>query len=195
MPSPFSRAQHHLPQPENILCGPGEDDFRVVIADFGYAKTFGRTQLLTTTGCGTTNYMAPEVLRLGVPYDEKCDMWSLGVLFFVTITGHFPFYGPDAQMRDAACRGAYDQTILNECDVSPQARDLISKLLQPDPALRLDSAQALSHPWITQTSVSYVDLSRSSQALQQYIDQTCQFSIDTSDEWDGPTPDIPTFTL
>lgn len=63
----------------------------VVIADLGFAKEVGNTDL-TQTMCGTPVYMAPEILQ-GKPYDHKVDVWSLGTVFYEMLTGFTPFTG------------------------------------------------------------------------------------------------------
>ena len=78
-------------QPENILCTDEEEDFHVVITDFGLSKLYGRGELMRTS-CGTLQYAAPEVLD-SKPYSEACDMWAFGVVVYVVLTGCFPFNG------------------------------------------------------------------------------------------------------
>ena len=60
----------------------------MVLIDFGFARKFVPGKLMTTK-VGTVNYTAPEVLE--GRYDEKCDIWSLGVVFYAVLSGCFPF--------------------------------------------------------------------------------------------------------
>jgi serine/threonine protein kinase len=69
---------HRDLKPENLLC----DGDRVVVADFGLAKIFGRGDLLKTH-VGTPNYAAPEIVRGDDTYDKAVDMWSIGVITYV----------------------------------------------------------------------------------------------------------------
>jgi len=79
---------HRDLKPENILCS--LDLSRIVVGDFGLAKVFGRGELLKST-CGTPAYAAPEIFR-GEAYDKSVDMWSIGVIAFVLLSGCFPFF-------------------------------------------------------------------------------------------------------
>ena len=96
---------------------------------------------------GTPFYIAPEVLNNN--YDEKCDMWSCGVILFVMLCGEPPFYGESDEE-------IYNQILTSEVkfeqkewdDISIEAKDLISKLLNKNNKERLSAVQALQHPWI-----------------------------------------------
>lgn len=82
---------HRDLKPENLLTS---EDGRIVVADFGLAKIFGRGELLMTH-CGTPNYAAPEIIRGDHVYDKSVDMWSVGVITYVLLCGYFPFYDED----------------------------------------------------------------------------------------------------
>eukprot|EP01083_Nonionella_stella_P036125 98586_1 len=103
------------------------------------------------TNCGTLYYVAPEILN-NKPYNEKVDMWSLGVICYVLLCGSLPFYSEnELEISDAICSGKYD---LGEEDehwlkVSDSAKDLIAKLLTLDKVARLSASQVLAHPFIT----------------------------------------------
>ncbi|XP_042730909.1 testis-specific serine/threonine-protein kinase 6 [Lagopus muta] len=74
---------------ENVLLT--ADSRRAKLTDFGFSKEVNVYPDLCTTFCGSAAYASPEVL-MGVPYDgKKSDMWSLGVMFFVMVTGRMPF--------------------------------------------------------------------------------------------------------
>jgi serine/threonine-protein kinase ULK/ATG1 len=70
----------------NILL---KNDFQIKLADFGFAKVFHENVLMETY-CGTPITMAPEIL-LSLPYDKKCDVWSLGIILFQLVYGRLPF--------------------------------------------------------------------------------------------------------
>lgn len=80
---------------------------------------------------GTPYYVAPEILYK-VPYDEKCDIWSLGVCLFKMLTGCYPFPGRDFDellhniMREDYCREELT-------DVSPEVKDLLDKIFVKNP--------------------------------------------------------------
>lgn len=58
------------------------------VCDFGWSVFHG--QSLRSTFCGTPLYVSPEILK-GVSYDEKIDIWSLGIMMYEMLVGHNPF--------------------------------------------------------------------------------------------------------
>lgn len=80
---------HRDLKPENLLLLSENDDSAVKIADFGFAKKVYEKNSLTTQ-CGTPGYVAPEILE-GTPYDERADMWSVGVILYILLGGYPPF--------------------------------------------------------------------------------------------------------
>jgi serine/threonine protein kinase len=98
-PPPFPHWGHCLPssrdlKPENILL---DATGHVALCDFGLSKADLRPDELTTTFCGTTEYLAPEVLLNDHGYSKLVDFWSLGVLLFEMCCGWSPFYAEDTQ--------------------------------------------------------------------------------------------------
>lgn len=72
------------------------NDLRVKLIDFGLSKHSkrGNKKIDLNTYCGTIDFMAPEVLE-GKSYDESCDLWSIGVIAYICLTGELPFKGRD----------------------------------------------------------------------------------------------------
>ena len=86
------KCMHRDLKPENLLLKDKDNDYDIVIADFGLA-TFINEDILFKR-CGTPGFVAPEILlyKEGDPfYDEKCDVFSAGVIFYLLITGKQPF--------------------------------------------------------------------------------------------------------
>jgi serine/threonine protein kinase len=96
---------------------------------------------------GSSYYIAPEVLEGA--YGMECDMWSLGVIVFMLLSGRPPFGGEDeTEIMKRALLGVYSMNHHVWDNVSDEAKDFVRKLLQKDPAKRMTSAQALKHPWL-----------------------------------------------
>ncbi|NXK93974.1 MYLK protein, partial [Formicarius rufipectus] len=97
---------------------------------------------------GTPEFMAPEVVAFE-PVSLSTDMWSVGVICYILLSGESPFQG-DTDMETlsnvTAARWDFEEETFS--DISHQAKDFISQLLQKDPRLRLPSAGALLHPWL-----------------------------------------------
>ncbi|KAH3746015.1 myosin light chain kinase [Pelomyxa schiedti] len=137
---------HRDLKPENILCSEEPVNFRVVISDFGLSKLFGRGELMKTA-CGTLQYAAPEVFTSRV-YSEACDMWTLGVITYVILTGCFPFNGTYEDLMAKMSQPNYVKDNLTPVGVSLPAVAFIEGLLQVEASNRLHANNALSHPWL-----------------------------------------------
>jgi len=135
---------HRDLKPENVLVEGDGSDLSVKIADFGSSAFIDPYGHLTDF-CGSPYYVAPEVLSQC--YNEKCDIWSLGILMYVLLTGKPPYKGhTDDLILHAVAKGTLDLTGMT--DLSPDARDLVLKLLVKPVAERLTAEQALDHPWV-----------------------------------------------
>lgn len=80
---------HRDLKPENLLLDKGAEP-KVTIIDFGTSEVFDPTQKMNKK-FGTPYYIAPEVLKKS--YDEKCDLWSIGVIMYILLCGYPPFNG------------------------------------------------------------------------------------------------------
>lgn len=139
---------HRDLKPENLLLLSEDDDSAVKIADFGFAKIVKEPNSLTTQ-CGTPGYVAPEILE-GNPYDERADMWSVGVILYILLGGYPPFI--ESTQRDLfrkIRKGEYEFHEEYWGTVSTEAKDLISSLLTVDPTKRLSANTGLHNAWIT----------------------------------------------
>ena len=142
---------HRDLKPENILLTKKEFnsiyDFQIKVIDFGTSAKFIKGNNFHKI-IGTPFYVAPEVLINN--YNEKCDLWSLGVIMYILLFGVPPFYGNnDEEICDKVVKGEFSFEIKgSKIKISNEAKDLISKLLTKDTEQRLTSSQALEHPWI-----------------------------------------------
>lgn len=117
------------------------------ICDFGLSDHFkpGGDHFHATLG--TPYYIAPEVLK--GDYDEKCDIWSIGVIAFMLLGGTPPFDGGStADILAATEKGEYSFQGRAWERVSDQARDFIAQCLQLNVKRRPTAEQLLKHPWL-----------------------------------------------
>ncbi|KAK6314424.1 hypothetical protein J4Q44_G00158830 [Coregonus suidteri] len=141
---------HRDLKPENILCESTDQVSPVKIFDLGSGVKFSSacTPFTTpelTTLYGSAEYMAPEVVVLTDEasfYDKRCDLWSLGVILYILLSGSPPFTGhcgTDCGWdRGETCRTCQNNLFENIQD----------GLLVRDATLRLSAAQVLQHPWV-----------------------------------------------
>ena len=152
------KVMHRDIKPENVLLEEGQGFGTVKLADFGSAHWLTEGELASGL-VGTPYYVAPEVVRSQtddkVGYDEKADIWSIGALAYVLLSGVPCFDGDtDTEITDAVVKGEYDFDEELFEDVSQEAKDFIARLLVPDRKKRPSAAQALEDPWLSsQTTV------------------------------------------
>lgn len=138
---------HRDLKPENLLLEDERDNANIKLADFGFAQRICAPNSLTTQ-CGTPGYVAPEILK-GIPYGEKVDVWSAGVITYILLGGYPPFYDENqGRMFRKIKRGEFKFHSPMWDNVSAEAKDLIKKLLVVDPSQRLTAEQALKHAWV-----------------------------------------------
>jgi len=132
---------------ENFIFENEKGDSEIKLIDFGLSKVYLDGTTMSSV-LGTSYYVAPEVLAGS--YGMECDLWGLGVLAFMMLSGQAPFSGDtDKQILKLVKVGKYDFVPKNMWKtVSTTAQDFIKKLLVIDPAERMTSQQALQHPWM-----------------------------------------------
>ena len=141
---------HRDLKPENILIPTGSSkiDYTLLkIIDFG-ASVLKKDDGKISFRFGTPYYIAPEVLQES--YNEKCDVWSIGVILYLLLIGQAPFDGDD---DDIICQKIISEEIdfdnNNKIkELSREAVDFMKKLLEKNPDKRISSAQALEHIWL-----------------------------------------------
>ncbi|XP_056331138.1 MAP kinase-interacting serine/threonine-protein kinase 2a [Danio aesculapii] len=166
---------HRDLKPENILCEHSDRISPVKICDFDLgsgiklnsdSSPISTPELLTP--CGSAEYMAPEVVEAfneeASIYDKRCDLWSLGVILYIMLSGYPPFVGRcgtdcgwdwgepcqacQSMLFESIQEGKYEFPEKDWAHISPAAKDLITKLLVRDAKDRLSAAQVLQHPWV-----------------------------------------------
>lgn len=130
---------HRDIKPENILISKWPV---IKLSDFGLCGLLESDPMEDYVGSPT--YCSPECL-FTAPYDGiKADVWSLGVTLYTMVTGSFPWNIDDkTEMVDQIISARYFDPVC-----SPQAKDLISKMIQSQPRDRIDLDDALKHPWM-----------------------------------------------
>jgi len=116
------------------------------VIDFGLAKQF-TPGVNMKTKAGTPYYVAPQVLAGA--YDEKCDIWSCGVIAYILLCGYPPFFGDkDEDILKAVKKGYFDFPSPDWDAITPQAKDLITQMLTHDPVKRPSAEKMLEHKWL-----------------------------------------------
>jgi calcium-dependent protein kinase len=130
-------------------------DPMIKIVDLGFSREWtGGNDMFTA--CGSTLYIAPEVLTAkatGRGYGRECDLWAVGVMTYILLCCRPPFSGAtSADVGRAIHKGAYSYP--DYALVSEEARELIRGLLEVDPAKRLTAKEALKSKWIASVEPS-----------------------------------------
>ena len=154
---------HRDLKPENILMTDDSDEADIRILDFGLSKILGPEEKCTEP-YGTLSYCAPEVL-LEVPYNKAVDLWSVGVITYLLLSGSLPFDHQSSEKEVAR------QTINDPVPfkgsiwkiISKEAKEFIKGLLQKKPDSRLNVKEALEHKWFVKVYQVVVDTRKDSQ--------------------------------
>lgn len=150
-----SKIAHCDLKPENILLTENIDFPQVKICDFGYAKIIGENSFRRSM-VGTPAYSPPELKQRRL-YNNSIDMWSMGVITYVSLSGTFPF----EEDRDI-----YEQIMNSNFlfpsdpwdSISQTAIDLITHFLQVKMNLRASAQKAMNHKWFSEDQQLYIDL-------------------------------------
>uniref|UniRef100_A0A3B4CTJ9 calcium/calmodulin-dependent protein kinase n=1 Tax=Pygocentrus nattereri TaxID=42514 RepID=A0A3B4CTJ9_PYGNA len=143
---------HRDLKPENLLLASKLKGAAVKLADFGLAIEVQGEQQAWFGFAGTPGYLSPEVLRKD-PYGKPVDMWACGVILYILLVGYPPFWDEDQhRLYQQIKAGAYDFPSPEWDTVTPEAKDLINKMLTINPSKRITASEALKHPWICQRS-------------------------------------------
>ncbi|KAF2099751.1 kinase-like protein [Rhizodiscina lignyota] len=169
---------HRDIKPDNILIA-SEEPFTVKLSDFGLSKVVQNNETFLKTFCGTLLYCAPEVFphydtnanskgtkrrRTGAApkqfhsYSQSVDIWSFAAVLWFALSGNPPFEG----VVDNTGKGMFDRIMATRLDaspllsqrISPQAVDLLLKMLNTDPAQRPSEKECLEHPWLAGIALS-----------------------------------------
>lgn len=135
---------------ENFLFEDKGTNSPLKLIDFGLSKHFAEHEQMRQV-VGSAYYTAPEVLRGA--YDQRCDIWSIGVIGYMLLSGCPPFYGSNSDaIHDMILTEEADFTSKRFSHVSSLALDFLQKLLVKDVSRRLTPEEALAHPFIQQVN-------------------------------------------
>ena len=142
------RVAHRDIKLENILLTDRLDDTKIKLADFGCAHPFIPGEKSLKTLCGSPQYAAPELYMHENGYDERCDIWSIGVVIFIILGGYAPFEGSTVELPGIICEGFFSFPAVYWDEISENAKSLISKLLVVTPDDRATLVDALDSEWL-----------------------------------------------
>ncbi|KAL1501781.1 hypothetical protein ABEB36_007046 [Hypothenemus hampei] len=132
-------------KPENVLLNSDSEYPQVKLCDFGFARIIGEKSFRRSV-VGTPAYLAPEVLR-NKGYNRSLDMWSVGVIVYVSLSGTFPF-NEDEDINDQIQNAAFMYPPNPWKEISSDAIDLINNLLQVKQRKRYTVDKSLQHIWL-----------------------------------------------
>lgn len=137
---------HRDLKPENFLFANKKETADLKAIDFGLSVFFKPGERFNEI-VGSPYYMAPEVLKRN--YGPEVDVWSAGVILYILLSGVPPFWAETEQgVAQAIIRSVVDFKREPWPNVSDNAKDLVKKMLDPDPKRRLTAQQVIEHPWL-----------------------------------------------
>ena len=150
---------HRDIKPENILFKNKDDLSSVIICDFGLAYQLSEYENSISGSCGTTIYMAPEIL-LKKNYDALVDSFSAGIVLYILCSGGMhPYYKRGTSQKDYIDKILQQKCLCNFSTEMPLlARNLFLKLCKFEPIFRYQVYKALNHPWITRSTKSQIPM-------------------------------------
>jgi calcium-dependent protein kinase len=131
-------------KPENVMYTKAGE---AKLIDFGLAKQTTKKNQSMHTIAGTPYFISPEVLNGN--YGKECDIWSLGVILYLMITGCYPFDGDNRTVVfDKIQKGqfTFPRNVIEKSN--PDQLDLIKQMIVVDRKKRISAKDALNHPWI-----------------------------------------------
>lgn len=137
---------HRDLKPENLLLVKKSADSLLKVIDFGTSTLISQQKMISGK-FGTAFYIAPEVIE--GEYNEKCDIWSCGVILFILLSGRPPFYGnSDSEIMMKVNKGNYSFKSSEWDSISTEAKIFITRMLEPNINQRLSASEALLDPWL-----------------------------------------------
>jgi len=173
-------------KPENILISSVEKNLEIneeyawiKIIDFGTAKIFHKTINKKDDIVGTLYFISPEVFSYNYDkYDEKSDIWSIGVILYKALTKKYPFIGKNEnETIYYIIEKDYDDKNEMLLNYSEELQDLVKKLLMKDPNKRPSAKEALNHKWFKKFDGRRIFTNFKKEEMKQFIDNLYNFSF------------------
>ncbi|CAF4022839.1 unnamed protein product [Rotaria magnacalcarata] len=140
---------HRDLKPHCVLLSSKENAAPVKLGGFGVALQLPESGLIQASRIGTPAFMAPEVVNRESPgFGRPVDMWALGVMLYVLLTGTLPFAGTKIRVFDMISNGVFNMQNRQWDQISESAKDLCTRLLCLNQNERITIKEALAHPWI-----------------------------------------------
>ena len=173
---------HRNVKPKNIMILEKEEDINskeeylwIKIIDFHTGEIFHNNQ--KKSSIDNSYYISPEAL--GNNYTEKSDMWSVGIILYLALTGKIPFDGKtNDEIYYKIKNTPYNDLEPRFMAHSSEVRDLLDKLLQKDVKKRLSAKDALNHEWFKVYKARALYSNFRPDEIQQYINNLCTYSCE-----------------
>ena len=136
---------HRDIKPENLMLSDSTHSI-IKIVDFGLSQPFSLDQSFHSV-VGTPYYVAPEVLSNR--YDEKCDIWSMGIVLYIMLCGYPPSNGKSTKEVVNKIKGGNLKFDMDDWKkVSKEGRDLVGRMLKVDKGERITIKECFNHHWV-----------------------------------------------
>uniref|UniRef100_A0A3Q3KIJ6 Protein kinase domain-containing protein n=1 Tax=Monopterus albus TaxID=43700 RepID=A0A3Q3KIJ6_MONAL len=160
-------------KPENILCVSRVTN-KVKIIDFGLARMYKQREKLRVN-FGTPEFLAPEIVNCDF-VSFNTDMWSLGIITYMLLSGLCPFLGDDDSEtlnNILGCQWNFEEQEF--VDTSEEAKDFISRLLVVNKSWRMGASEALRHPWLSDSALHHQLYTKHFNTV--YMNKTTEFTV------------------
>ena len=140
---------HRDLKPDNIMLTEASDRGHIKIMDFGLSKILGKKEK-TSDGFGTLTFVSPEVL-IRKPYNKEIDIWSIGVILYLMLSGDLPFDDPEDDEQKIAKSIVFKDVEFPQKkfgNKSKEVIDLIKRCLTKEPRDRIKIDEILKSDWI-----------------------------------------------